>query len=233
MADRKPRPRSTGAATSRQPPRWQRRKQARPQEILDAALAVFAEKGFAAARLDRVAQAAGVSKGPRYLYLDSKEALLEAVVRSPIVPRIAGAEETLRQHRGSASELLAELYGRLGAALADAQVAAIPKLVIAESGNFPDLARFYLREVVHRGLRLMGAVLERGVASGEFRPMNPAHVTRLMIAPVLFLALWRQSLGRFDSPQLDGAAFLADALSLLTEGLKRRAGNDAAPEPRP
>lgn len=205
-----------------QPPkRWRRRKEARPAEILDAALAVFAEKGFAAARLEQVAKAAGVSKGTLYLYFDSKEALFEAVVRSAIVPRIADAEALLRDHRGSAAELLGALYRRFASVMADEQVSAIPKLVIGEAGNFPDLAKFYLREVVSRGLRLMGAVLELGVARGEFRPMNVAHTTRLMIAPVLFLALWRQSLGRHDAP-LDGEAFLADALSLLVRGLAVR-----------
>jgi AcrR family transcriptional regulator len=198
--------------------RWRRRKEARPSEILDAALAVFAEKGFAAARLEQVAKAAGVSKGTLYLYFDGKEALFEAVVKSAIVPRIADAEVMLRDHRGSAAELLAALYKRFAAVIADEQVAAIPKLVIGEAGNFPELARFYLREVVARGLRLMGAVLELGVARGEFRPMKVAHATRLMIAPVLFLALWRQSLGRHDVP-LDGDAFLDDALTLLVRGL--------------
>src|SRR5690606_36977307 len=113
-----------------------------------------------------------------------------------IVTRIAGAEEMLRGHDGSATDLLARLYDVFAEAMADPRVSAIPKLVIAESGNFPELARFYLREVVRRALALMQAVLERGVAQGEFRPMNPAHAARLMVAPVLFLALWRQSLGR-------------------------------------
>jgi AcrR family transcriptional regulator len=222
------RPPADGPAgsTAAHAPRWQRRKEARPAEILDAALAVFAEKGFAAARLDQVAKAAGVSKGTLYLYFDSKEALFEAVVRSAIVPRIANAEALLRDHDGSATEFLARLYRMFAAVMADGQVAAIPKLVIAEAGNFPDLARFYLREVVSRGLRLMGAVLELGVARGEFRPMNPAHATRLMIAPVLFLALWRQSLGRHDDTELDGEAFLADALGLLTQGLAVRADDN-------
>lgn len=237
MADRKPVRRTAIRAAppasppgSSRPPRWQRRKEARPAEILDAALAVFAEKGFAAARLEQVAREAGISKGTLYLYFDSKEALFEAVVRAAIVPRLAGAETLLRDHRGGAAELLGTLYRQFATVMADPRVAAIPKLVIAESGNFPELARFYLREVVHRGLRLMGAVLELGVARGEFRPMNPAHATRLMIAPVLFLALWRQSLGRFDEPALDGEAFLADALSLLTTGLTVRRAGDVSPE---
>lgn len=210
-------------------PRWQRRKEARPQEILDAALAVFAEKGFAAARLDQVARAAGVSKGTLYLYFDSKEALFEAVVRSAIVPRIASAEALLQEHRGSATEFLRKLYGMFATLMADPQVAAIPKLVIAESGNFPDLARFYLREVVGRGLQLMQAVLELGATRGEFRKVNAAHVTRLMIAPVLFLALWRTSLGRHDRTPLNGEQFLADALDLLVQGLAVR---DAGPSDR-
>jgi AcrR family transcriptional regulator len=225
-APARPAARGPAASAPTRAPRWQRRKEARPAEILEAALAVFAEKGFAAARLDQVAKAAGVSKGTLYLYFDSKEALFEAVVRSAIVPRLANAEALLRDHDGSAAEFLAKLYRMFAAVMADGQVAAIPKLVIAEAGNFPDLARFYLREVVSRGLRLMGAVLERGVARGEFRPMNPAHATRLMIAPVLFLALWRQSLGRHDDTQLDGEAFLADALTLITQGLAVRGGGE-------
>lgn len=221
MAARHPRPAGAGPAA----PRWQRRKEARPAEILEAALGVFAEKGFAAARLDEVARRAGISKGTLYLYFDSKEALFEAVVRSAIVPRIADAEAMTAAHRGSAADLLAELYRLFAAVMADPKVSAIPKLVIAESGNFPELARFYLREVVSRGLRLMQSVLERGVARGEFREMNPVHATRLMIAPVLFLALWRQSLGRHDETQLDPEAFLGDALSLLTRGLAQRSSD--------
>lgn len=228
MSPSRPRLGGPAAARAAPPKRWRRRKEARPQEILDAALAVFAEKGFAAARLEQVAKQAGVSKGTLYLYFDGKEALFEAVVRSAIVPRLADAEEMLRDHRGDAADLLAELYRRLAVAVADEQVAAIPKLVIGEAGNFPELAKFYLREVVSRGLRLMGAVLKLGVERGEFRPMNVAHATRLMIAPVLFLVLWRQSLGRHDAP-LDGDAFLADALSLLIRGLAVRRDDREAP----
>jgi len=217
-ATRSPSRRPAGSAEPAGP-RWQRRKEARPAEILEAALVVFSQKGFAAARLDEVAKRAGVSKGTLYLYFDGKEALFEAVVRSAIVPRIADAEALVAAHEGGAPELLAEVYRIFAQMVADPKVSAIPKLVIAESGNFPDLARFYLREVVSRGLRLMQTVLDRGMARGEFREMNAVHATRLMIAPVLFLALWRQSLERHDETRLDPEAFLGDALSLLTRGL--------------
>ena len=112
-----------------QPPkRWRRRKEARPAEILDAALAVFAEKGFAAARLEQVAKAAGVSKGTLYLYFDSKEALFEAVVRSAIVPLIADAEALLRDHRGSAAELLGALYRRFASVMAVRNITGISRV---------------------------------------------------------------------------------------------------------
>src|SRR5690606_26762252 len=132
MRRRSPPPGQPGPAEGRSPSRrWQRRKEARPAEILEAALAVFAEKGFAATRLDEVARRAGVSKGTLYLYFEGKEALFEAVVRSAIVPRIADAETMLERHDGSAAELLAKLYRLFADVISDPKVSAIPKLVIA------------------------------------------------------------------------------------------------------
>src|SRR3954462_9440261 len=72
--------------------RWRRRKEARPGEILDAALDCFAERGFAATRLEDVAARAGVTKGTAYLYYASKEDLFKAVVRGYLVPVIASLE---------------------------------------------------------------------------------------------------------------------------------------------
>src|SRR5690349_21431284 len=87
-------------------PRWHRRKEARPAEIVAAALDVFVERGFAAARLEEVARRAGVTKGTVYLYFRNKEALLKAVVRENIVPVIARGEAVAQAFTGSARELL-------------------------------------------------------------------------------------------------------------------------------
>lgn len=174
-------------------PRWRRRKEARPQEIVEAALDVFAERGFAAARLDEVAARAGVSKGTLYLYFPNKEELFKAVVRGAILPNLEAAERLAGGFPGPTLDLLERMLLIIATRVAVTRAAAIPKLMIAEAGNFPDLARFYHDEVIRRGLGLLSSVLERGIISGELRPVNVEHTVRLTIAPVLLIALWRTS----------------------------------------
>ena len=99
---RSPRPRT-------RKPRWQRRKEDRPAEIVAAALDEFVERGFAATRLEAVARRAGVTKGTLYLYFDSKEDLFKAVVRETIVPVIAQGEALAQAHTGSARDLFEKL----------------------------------------------------------------------------------------------------------------------------
>ncbi len=181
------------------PRRWRRRKEARPDEILAAALDVFRDRGFAAARLDDVAARAGVSKGTLYLYFPSKEALFKALVRESVLPNLIRAESVARAHRGGAADLLRELLTSFGMLITNNdRLAAFPKLMMAEAGNFPELARFYLRTVIYRAFRLITAVLKRGVAAGEFAPMNYAATARLAVAPIIFMALWRNSFAAHD-----------------------------------
>src|SRR5689334_19895810 len=127
--------------------RWRRRKTARPGEIVGAALACFAEYGFAATRLDDVARRAGVTKGTLYLYFPTKEELFKAVVRQTIVPNIARGEAMVDEGAESAPAALARLVAAW-AEMTGTPAGAIPKIVLAESGNFPDIARFYFEEVV-------------------------------------------------------------------------------------
>src|SRR5207237_5701427 len=121
------------------PPRWQRRKEARPAEIVAAALEVFVERGFAAARLADVARRAGVTKGTVYLYFDSKEALFKAVVRETIVPVIAQGEALAQAFTGSARELVERLVREYWRLVGETAVAGIPKLMMAEAATFPEL----------------------------------------------------------------------------------------------
>jgi AcrR family transcriptional regulator len=179
--------------------RWRRRKESRPAEILAAALDVFRARGFAAARLEDVAAAAGVSKGTLYLYFPGKEALFKALVRESVLPNIVRAEALVRDHPGPPSQVLRDLLTGIGKLIAENdRLAAFPKLMIAEAGNFPELARFYLHQVIRRGLRLVTGILQRGVEVGEFRQMNYAATARLAVAPILFLALWRNSFAAHD-----------------------------------
>lgn len=198
-----------------------RRKEARPQELTAAAMEVFVEKGFAATRLDDVAARAGVSKGTLYLYFDSKEALFEAVIREGIVPAIDEGESMAANHQGSAAELLRALLLRWWSVIGSTSLGGVPKLMISEAGNFPQVARYYHEAVISRGRRLMVQALERGIAAGEFRPVDVAAAVEVVIAPVLMLAIWRYSLGPCCSEELhDPQRYLETHFDLLLNGLR-------------
>jgi AcrR family transcriptional regulator len=199
--------------------RWRRRKEARPDEILAAALASFAERGFAATRLEDVAARAGISKGTLYLYFKSKEELFEAVVRATLLPNLERVETLAASFAGPSALLLERLLLTISDVVSS-RTGAIPKLVIAEAGNFPELARFYLDEVVRRGLRLIGAILRRGIARGEFRALDVDHAVYCVIAPMLIAALWKNSLESYDHAALDAPALARVHLDLLLRGLE-------------
>ncbi|MEO7496369.1 MAG: TetR/AcrR family transcriptional regulator [Massilia sp.] len=200
-------------------PRWERRKNARPQELLAAALDIFVERGFASTRLEDVARLAGVSKGTLYLYFENKEELFKAVVRNTIVPVIGAAEESIAEFDGHSAELLRSVmlnwWQRLGATKASG----IIKLVMAEAGNFPDLATFYRDEVINRGSAMIAGMLRRAVDRGEFRPMNIDIMTQVLIAPMLMLITWRHSVAPCEQSELDPLAFLDTFLDLALHGM--------------
>jgi AcrR family transcriptional regulator len=199
--------------------RWHRRKDARPAELLAAALACFKERGFAATRLDDVAAKAGVTKGTIYRYYPSKEELFKAVVRGELVPNIERLEAALDEP-GPTAALLERLFTVWAQHIVPSPVSVIPKLVIAEASNFPELARFYLETAVHRVLRLVAAVLRRGIASGEFRPVDVEHTVYCVLGPLLLTALWQHSLGPLDDRPLDVHAVCRAHLDLLLHGLQ-------------
>ncbi|MFZ6768129.1 TetR/AcrR family transcriptional regulator [Undibacterium sp. Di26W] len=186
-------------------PKWERRKDARPQELLAAALDLFVERGFAATRLDDVARTAGVSKGTLYLYFSSKEELFKAVVRESIVPLIGAAEDTIGQFNGGSDELFRLITHTWWDNVGKTKLSGLPKLMMAEAGNFPELARFYQEEVVDRGQNLMTIVLRRGMERGEFRQVDLEIDTRILTAPVIMMMMWKHSQGvcEIDPDKLD------------------------------
>jgi AcrR family transcriptional regulator len=199
--------------------RWRRRKEARPQEILDAALSVFAEKGFAATRMDEIATRAGVSKGTIYLYFESKEAVFRALVREMLGPRLTEAAHIVRDHKGPVAPLLAMLLRTLGSFVSTSDRVVLPKIVIAEAGNFPDLARIYREEMIERGLSLFSSVIGRGIERGEFRPVAIEHAVRLCIAPLLVAAIWRTTFAPLDAQPYDYAGLIETHIGTLLKGL--------------
>jgi AcrR family transcriptional regulator len=200
------------------PVRWRRRKKARPAEILAAALECFRERGFAATRLEDVAARAGVTKGTIYLYYPSKEDLFKAVIRGELTPNIERLEAILQQP-GPTAALLERLLTTFEAVVTS-PVSVLPKLIISEAGNFPDLARFYLENVVHRGMRLIEAILRRGIERGEFRAIDVDHAIPCVIGPMLLTALWKHSLGLYEEGPMDVAGVCRAHIDLLLHGLQ-------------
>ncbi len=201
-----------------------RRKDARPQELTAAALALFVEKGYAATRLDEVAARAGVSKGTLYLYFDSKEALFKAVIREGIVPAIDAAEAMLEEYADDPAGLLAGFLRAWWERIGSNELGGIPKLMIAEAGNFPEVARYYDEAVIQRGLALLRTAVARGVEAGVFRPVNMEVIATLVVAPLIHLALWRHSFAACCGDRVDVAAYLDAHLDLVLHGLGVRAG---------
>ena len=207
----------------RNEPRFERRKEARPGEILDAALELFVEKGFAATRLEDVAQRAGVSKGTVYLYFESKEDLFKSVIRSGIVRAIEEAESLVSGFEGSSAELLRQIYAGWWQNIGGTKLSGIPKLMISEAQNFPELARFYYEEVIQRGSRLFARAIERGVECGEFRPVNIDYAVRAVVAPLIMRALLQHSFLRCAGPEdFDVPAYFEHTLGLVLDGLRKR-----------
>jgi AcrR family transcriptional regulator len=204
-------------------PRFERRKDARPGEILEAALDLFVEKGFAATRLEDVAQRAGVSKGTVYLYFDSKEDLFKAVIRSGMVRAIEEAERRVAAYPGSATDLLRELYTAWWQNIGGTKLAGIPKLMISEAQNFPELARFYYEEVIQRGSQLFARTIERGVERGEFRPVNVDYAVRALVSPLIMRAIIEHSFLPCAGPEdFDVPAYFDHTLGLVLDGLRTR-----------
>ena len=192
-------------------PRRARRKQARPGELLEAALALFAEKGYAATRVDAVAARAGVSKGTLFLYFPSKEALFQAVVHEYATRHLDSGLREVAAYAGPSAELLREFLRRWWVRWGSTPASSLTKLIIGEAANFPDLAAFYQQEVVRPGHALVRAIVQRGIARGEFRPVDLDSAVHLVVAPLLHLCTWRHALaGSAHASELpDAPALLA------------------------
>lgn len=199
--------------------KWQRRSEARPQEILDAALALFAEKGFAATRMDEIASAAGVTKGTIYLYFESKERIFRALVEGSIGSTISDMEARIADYAGSMRDLLRFMLRAIGEFITVSDRVVLPKILIAEAGNFPEMVRFYRQEIIDHGLSLMSGVITRGMECGDFRKVAPEHVARICIAPILLAAFWRTTFAQFDSEPYDYHGLIETHIDTLLRGL--------------
>jgi AcrR family transcriptional regulator len=197
----------------------QRRKDARPGELLSAALEVFAERGFAATKLDDVAKRAGVSKGTVYLYFASKEALFKAAVESAVMPALEAGEAIAANESLPPAEALRAFVFWWWEKIGASEIGALPKLLVAEIGNFPELGKWFHDNLIMRGKRAVAGIVARGIAAGDFRPVEPMDVARIVFAQMFSYVLWRRALAQAMPDLPEPEPYFNLVLDLLTHGL--------------
>ncbi|MGD2131718.1 MAG: TetR/AcrR family transcriptional regulator [Maricaulaceae bacterium] len=197
-----------------------RRPEARPDEILDAALKVFTDKGFSAARMDDVAKAAGLSKGAVYLYFDSKETLLEALIARSAGRLVADAAAFIDAAADADPEgtLRAVVQG-IARGLADPNISAAPRLMISEAHRFPRIATYYRKNVVNVGKAAFARLIAAGVRKGVFRDVDPKVAARAFAGPLFANMVLTFILPDPDDPPLDPDDLAAKAFDILFNGL--------------
>lgn len=200
-------------------PRWQRRSEERPREICAAALGVFAEKGFAAAKLEEIARRAGISKGTLYLYFPDKAELFRAVVREAVAPNVKAITSSI----GSLEAPIADVIGTLLVGFAEREkrlpVGAVAKIVIGESRNFPELARVWHDEIAAKAISALASIIERAQRRNEIRPGDPRLYAFSLVGPMVLGALWRATLVPVGGQPLDLADLARQHAETVLQGL--------------
>ena len=200
-------------------PRWQRRAENRPGEICAAALEVFAEKGFAAARLEEIARRAGVSKGTLYLYFKDKEDLFRAVVRDTVAPNVEAIRAGLTQVDRPFAELIRLFLPRFAEVAGRIPVGAVAKMVIGESRNFPELAKVWHDHVASKAIGMIAELIAQAQAKGEVRPGDPRLHAFTLMGPMLMGLLWRETLQPVGGAPLNIEALAAQHTESVLAGL--------------
>jgi AcrR family transcriptional regulator len=200
-------------------PKWRRRKTARPAEIIAAALDVFAEKGFAAARLDEIARRAGVSKGALYLYFATKEDIFRAAVRASVSPNLDAIRAAAAAFDGPFAELAPMILARAAQFMSATPLTSAVKMVIGESGNFPDLARIWHDDVVALMLDMMTGLIARAQTRGEVAPGDPRLYAFSLAGPMVMALLYREVFTDIGADPPDLPALAAQHAGALLHGM--------------
>lgn len=200
-------------------PKFKRRKADRPEEIVAAALEVFAEKGFAAARLDDIARRAGVSKGAIYLYFATKEDIFRAVVEQGVAPNLAAVQAAIANNPNSFPDLLRSFIGVISGVVTDSPVGGIVKMVIGEARNFPELAQVWHDRLVAPALGAMAGAIAAAQARGELRPGDPRAYALSLISPLLVGVIWRETFTPIGAEPFDIPALAKQHVELWLRGM--------------
>ncbi len=207
-------------------PKWRRRKTDRPGEIIEAALQVFAEHGFAGAKLDEVARRAGVSKGALYVYFETKEELFRAVVRTGIAPNFETMKAAADTFDGPFTRLAPMLLMRAAGLVQENKLPAVVKMVIGESRNFPDLARIWHDDVVSPLIAIITGIVARAQARGEVGPGDPRLHAMSLMGPMVMGLLFREVFGQVSTDLPDLQSLAVQHAQTVLHGLLLPRGED-------
>lgn len=200
-------------------PKWRRRKAARPGEITAAALEVFAEKGFAAARLDDIARRAGVSKGALYLYFETKEDLFAAVVRETIAPRIELVTAMAAAYQGPFADLARMIAAQVANIAETSPIGGVVKMVIGESRNFPEIARLWHDALVAKAISVVSGLIAKAQEKGEIRPGDPRLYAVGIISPLLLTVIWQETFVPIGAEPIDLKAIAHQHIETVLRGM--------------
>jgi len=210
---------SETASREAAPKKRQRRKDARPAEIIEAGLAEFAEKGFAGARLADVAMRAGVVKGTIYRYFDNKEALFQAAVTSRIVSTLDNVEELVESYPGPTDELLKLVLKIIYEKIVASDARVLLRIIIAEGARFPNIPANYYRDSISKGMALIERIVQRGVEQGEFQDGPMSKTPTIIMGPAIFAAVWKMTFEPVAPLDLD--TFMEAHVDMALNGLLR------------
>jgi AcrR family transcriptional regulator len=200
-------------------PKFRRRAEARPDEVLDAALTLFIERGFAATRVEDIAAQAGLSKGAVYLYFPSKEAILEGLVKRAELPVADSALGMLQNYVGDPRPVITAALKMVAGRLADPKLIAIPRLLMREMINFPELAQMYRREVIDRVVPAIETLVRNGMRDGYFRPLDAELTLRSIIGPIIAHVMIAELFGLTPKGGLEIDRLVDNHMAILFDGL--------------
>lgn len=200
-------------------PRWQRRKEERPDDIIAAALKIFAVKGFAGAKMEAIAAEAGLSKGAVYLYFPTKEDVFRAVVERAVAPNVDALGKLALDADLPFADRVRLLLPRLGEVLTSAPIGAVAKMVLGESRNFPELAKVWHDNVVAKGISLLCRLVEKAQETGEVRPGDPRIHAFSIMGPMMIGTLWRETFTPVGGAEIDLVAVATQHAETVLEGL--------------
>lgn len=200
-------------------PKWKRRKEARPAEIVAAALAVFAEKGFASARTEDIAARAGISKGALYLYFPTKEDLFRAVVHEAVVPNIEALTAQMRAADMPFAALVRTMLPRFAEMVLITRLGSVAKMVVGESGNFPELARVWYDSVISRAIGMLSGLIADAQKRGELRPGDPRTHAFSIMGPMLMGVIWHETFSPIGGDAIDLPAVARQHIETVLSGM--------------